>query len=252
VGKKPILRTAGLTKKYGSVEALVNVSIELFAGEVTALVGDNGAGKSTLIKCISASIFPTSGEIFLDGAKINFRNPSHARDAGIETVYQQLALIDTFDIPGNIYLGRELKKSGIRGLLGKLNRKAMREAALKSIEDFGARFPDLTAAVETMSGGQRQIVAMTRGAHWGSKLLLLDEPTAALGVRESKSVLEIIEKFRSQQDKCILIVSHNLDHVWRVCDRILILRRGSLIADLRKSETTKSDVVAHITGAYEA
>ncbi|MBM3721323.1 MAG: sugar ABC transporter ATP-binding protein [Actinobacteria bacterium] len=252
MSRTPTLRTVGLTKSYGSVEALVNVSIELFSGEVVALVGDNGAGKSTLVKCVSGSIFPSSGEIFLEGKKVEFRNPGDARSAGVETVYQQLALVDTFDIPGNIYLGRELKKRGLRGLLGVLDRKAMRAAALKSIEDFGARFPDLYAAVETMSGGQRQVVAMTRGAHWGKNLLLLDEPTAALGVRESKSVLEIIEKFRNQGDKSILIISHNMDHVWQVCDRILVLRRGHLVADLRKSDTTKSDVVAYITGAHEA
>ena len=247
-----VLTVEGLSKNYGSVQALENISFSLHAGEVVALVGDNGAGKSTLVKCVSGSIFPNSGKIFLNGKQEDIQNPGAARMLGVETVYQQLALVDTFDISENLFIGRELRKRGILGMLGVLNRKEMRNLALQSIEKFGARFPDLNAKVQTMSGGQRQIVAMTRGAYWSETLLLLDEPTAALGVRESNSVLDIISNFRNQGEKCILIISHNMEHVWQVCNRILILRQGRLVADLLKDETSKNEVISLITGAIES
>jgi len=245
----PVLRVEGLSKNYGSVQALEDVSFELHKGEVTALLGDNGAGKSTLVKCVAGSLYPSKGKIFLDGQEVSFHDPGEARLAGIETVYQQLALVETFDITGNLYLGREVTTRGIGRLLGVLDRKAMRGLALDAVKEFGARFPDLSAPVQTMSGGQRQVVAMTRGAFWGKKLLLLDEPTAALGVKESKAVLEVIAKLREQSQLALLIVSHNMEHVWQSCDRMLVLRRGQLVADLRKEEVTKNDIVAHITGA---
>ena len=249
--KTPVLSTKNLSKNYGSVQALSEVSFDLFKGEVIALVGDNGAGKSTLVKCVAGSVFPSAGKIFLNGREENFHDPGAARMMGVETVYQQLALVDTFDIPENLFIGRELRKKGFLGFLGVLDRRKMRSLAIHSIEKFGARFPDLNAKVQTMSGGQRQIVAMTRGAYWSESLLLLDEPTAALGVRESKSVLDIIMNFRNQGDKCILIISHNMDHVWQVCDRILVLRQGMLVADLQKENTNKNEVISLITGAYE-
>ena len=156
----------------------------------------------------------------------------------------------TFDMSENLFLGKEVARKGISRLFGILDRKEMRRQALQAIQEFNAKFPDVNAKVETMSGGQRQIVAMTRGAFWGKSLLLLDEPTAALGVQESKSVLEVIERFRSQKQMSLLIISHNLEHVWQVCDRILVLRGGNLVANLIKNDVTKSDVVSHITGAY--
>ena len=248
--KNVTLKVENLNKNYGSVVALSGVSFEILKGEVVALVGDNGAGKSTLVKCVAGSVFPSSGNIYLDGEKVDFHTPGQARDAGIETVYQQLALVDTFDISENLFLGKEVARKGISRLFGILDRKEMRRQALQAIQEFNAKFPDVNAKVETMSGGQRQIVAMTRGAFWGKSLLLLDEPTAALGVQESKSVLEVIERFRSQKQMSLLIISHNLEHVWQVCDRILVLRGGNLVANLIKNDVTKSDVVSHITGAY--
>lgn len=244
------LKVENLSKSYGSVIALSGVNLEISRGEVVALVGDNGAGKSTLVKCIAGSVFPSSGSIYLDNKKVDFHNPGQARNAGIETVYQQLALVDTFNISENLFLGKEISRKGLAGIFGILDRKQMRRQAMDAIQEFNAKFPDLEATVETMSGGQRQIVAMTRGAFWGKSLLLLDEPTAALGVQESKSVLDVIERFRDQNQMSLLIISHNLEHVWQVCDRILVLRGGVLVADLVKNDVTKSDVVAHITGGY--
>lgn len=247
----PVLEVEGLTRHYGSVVALSDASFELHEGEVTALVGDNGAGKSTLVKCIAGSLRPTAGTIKLDGQVMEFTAPGQARDAGIETVYQQLALVEPFDITENLFLGREITHGGWRGLLGVLNRKEMRRRALGAINELPARFPDLDASVSTMSGGQRQVVAMTRGAFWKGRLLLLDEPTAALGVRESQSVLEMIRHLIEQREMAMMVISHNMEHVWATCDRILVLRQGRLVADLDKSETTKNEVVAHITGLYD-
>lgn len=251
VGRAPILEVEGLTRHYGSVVALSDASFTLHEGEVTALVGDNGAGKSTLVKCISGSLKPTAGTIKLDGQVMEFTAPGQARDAGIETVYQQLALVEPFNITENLFLGREVIYSGWRGLLGILDRKDMRRRAMGAIQELPARFPNLDAAVSTMSGGQRQVVAMTRGAFWKGRLLLLDEPTAALGVRESQSVLEMIRHLIEQRDMAMMVISHNMEHVWATCDRILVMRQGRLVADLNKHETTKNDVVAHITGLYD-
>lgn len=244
-----LLEVRNLTKHYGSVVALDDVTLTLVKGEVVGLLGDNGAGKSTLVKCISGALRPTSGEIFLDGEPKEFGSPGEARDVGIETVYQQLALVDIFDMADNMFLGKELKYQDWRGLFGFLDKRAMREKAHRAIKELPARFPDLDAPIRTMSGGQRQVVAMTRGAFWDARLLLLDEPTAALGVRESESVLEMIRALIRQRAEALVVISHNMEHVWSVCDRLLILRRGGLVADLRKEETDRSEVVGYIVGA---
>lgn len=244
-----VLEVEGLTRYYGAVVALEDVSFSLYEGEVTALVGDNGAGKSTLVKCVAGSLKPTSGTIRLDGQLVDFSSPGEARAAGIEAVYQQLALVEPFDITENIYLGREILHAGWRGMLGVLDRRQMREKALGAIKQLPARFPDLKAQVATMSGGQRQAVAMTRGAFWQGRLLLLDEPTAALGVRETRSVLEMVRHLIDQRPMAMIIISHNMEHVWATCDRILVLRRGELVADLRKDDATMDEVVGYITGS---
>lgn len=247
----PILEVDGLTRHYGSVVALNDVSLSLNRGEIAALVGDNGAGKSTLVKCVSGTIKPTEGTIRLEGELVEFDSPAEARDAGIETVHQQLALVETFDITQNLFLGRELLYRDWRRFFGVLNRPKMKEQALAAIGELPARFPNLDAPVSTMSGGQRQVVAMTKGAFWSGRLLLLDEPTAALGVRESKSVLEMIRLMIEQRDMAMVVISHNMEHVWATCDRILVLRRGELVADMRKDEVDKREVVAHITGLHD-
>lgn len=245
----PVLEAQNLTKHYGSVVALEDVSLSLYRGEVIGLVGDNGAGKSTLVKCISGAIKPTSGRILLNGYLREFNSPREAREAGIETVYQQLALIDIFDVTDNLFLGKELRYNDWRRWFGILDRRAMRRQAHAALERIPARFPDLDAPIQTMSGGQRQAVAMARGAFWEGRLLLLDEPTAALGVRESESVLDMIRALIAERAEAMVVISHNMEHVWSVCDRIVVLRRGRLVADLRKSETDRSEVVSYIVGA---
>ena len=244
-----ILETQNLTKHYGSVVALENVSITLNRGEIVGLLGDNGAGKSTLVKCISGALKPTSGRIYLNGELQDFSSPGDARAAGIETVYQQLALVDIFDMTDNLFLGKELTYRDWRRWIGILDRRGMREQAHAALSRIPARFPDLDAPIKTMSGGQRQVVAMARGAFWEGRLLLLDEPTAALGVRESESVIAMIKALITERAEAMVVISHNMEHVWSVCDRILILRRGTLVADLQKADTDRSEVVSYIVGA---
>lgn len=249
VTETPILEVRGLTKHYGSVVALEDVSFKLNRGEIVGLLGDNGAGKSTLVKCVSGALEPTAGEVYLNGELKDFSYPGQAREAGIETVYQQLALVDIFDVTDNLYLGREMKYKDWRGRLGMLNYRGMRERAHAALEQIPATFPDLDAAIQTMSGGQRQVVAMARGAFWEGRLLLLDEPTAALGIRESESVLDMIRALIAERAEAMIVISHNMEHVWSVCDRLLILRRGQLVADLVKDETNRAEVVSSIVGA---
>ncbi len=244
----PLLEAENLSKRFGAVEALCSVSFSINAGEVVGLVGDNGAGKSTFVNIVSGVLHPTSGHVRFDGNLLDLANPAAARDAGIETVYQGLALVEMFDIASNFYLGREVLRTGIRRPLGVLNRRLMRNRSKASIEQIAAKFPDLAAAVETMSGGQRQIVAIAKAAFWGGRLLLLDEPTAALGVQESASVLELIRGLAADSNRAMIMIAHNLQHIWSVCTRILVLRRGSLAADLQREETTPEEVVAYITG----
>lgn len=245
----PLLRVENVAKSYGSVEALRGVSFSLYPGEVVGLVGDNGAGKSTLVKCIAGVLVPTSGEIHLEGTRHEFESPAAARHAGIETVYQDLALIELFDLAGNLFLGRELVRPGLLGRLGFIQKGAMRSMARSAVATLPAKFPDLDAPIETMSGGQRQIVAIVKAAFWGRRLLLLDEPTAALGVRESAGVLEMIARTAEPGHMGMVVITHNIVHVFSVCTRILVMRQGLLVADLKHADTTPEEVVAYITGA---
>ena len=244
----PLLVVEHLSKEFGAVKALQDVSFSVSAGEVVGLVGDNGAGKSTLVTIVAGVQHPTSGHVFLDGKPLDVATPAEARDAGIETVYQELALIEMFDMATNFFLGREILQKGIRRRLGVLNRRDMRRRAREKVGEIPAKFPNLDAAVETMSGGQRQIVALAKAAFWGGRLLLLDEPTAALGVQESAGVLDMINELAGE-DRAMIVIAHNLQHIWSVCTRILVLRRGHLVADLDKAATTAEEVVAYITGA---
>jgi ABC-type sugar transport system ATPase subunit len=245
----PLLSVHRVSKHYGSVEALNDVSFDMHRGEVVGLVGDNGAGKSTLVKCIAGVLRPSDGEIHLEGTKHEFDSPAEARTAGVETVYQDLALVEMFDLTANLFLGRELVRTGWLQPFGFLRKNEMAVAAREAIAQLPARFPDLDAPIDNMSGGQRQVVAISKAAFWGRRLLLLDEPTAALGVQESAGVLELVTHTASRGDMGILVIAHNLEHIFSVCTRVLVLRRGVLVADLGVRDTTAEEVVAYITGA---
>jgi ABC-type sugar transport system ATPase subunit len=245
----PLLRVEDLRKEYGAIVALDGVSFEVRKGDVIGLLGDNGAGKSTLVNILSGAVIPTGGRIVFDGTERAFSNPSDARSVGIETVYQQLALVEMFDIATNFYLGRERKRGGILGALGFLDRPTMRREARAAVERLPTHFPDPAAPIETMSGGQRQAVAIARAAFWGGRLLLLDEPTAALGVKEAAGVLAMIGHLVTDANMAMIVISHNIEHVWSVCTRMLVLRQGRLVSDVRREDTTRSGIVADITGA---
>ncbi len=247
---EPILRGRNLTKRYGRVTALNNCDFDLMPGEILGVIGDNGAGKSTLIKAVSGAVIPDEGTIELEGRQINFKTPIEARAAGIETVYQTLAMSPALSIADNMFMGRELRKPGIMGtVFRKLDRTAMESFARRKLSELGLMtIQNINQAVETLSGGQRQGVAVARAAAFGSKVIILDEPTAALGVKESRKVLELILDVRSRGIPIILI-SHNMPHVFEVADRIHIHRLGSRLAVIKPKEHSMSDAVAYMTGA---
>lgn len=242
-----ILKTEGLTKHYGGVHALVDCNFEIREGEHVAIMGDNGAGKSTFVRQITAVEQRTSGKIWFDGRYVDFEGPLDAREAGIETVFQTLALADHLDVPDNLFLGREMIKFKL-GPFSILDYKGMREATLRGLEKTGVKIPNIKNTIQYMSGGQRQCVAIARTATFHSKLTIMDEPTAALGVQETAQVENIIRTLKEQGEPLILI-SHNMRQVMDLCDRIVVWRRGRICANLRKEETDGQDVVAYITGA---
>ena len=246
----PILSARNLVKRYGHVTALAGADLTLYPGEVLAVIGDNGAGKSSLIKCLSGAVVPDEGEIRVDGQTERFRTPLDARSAGIETVYQHLALAPARDIAANVFLGRELRKPGPLGWgLRMLDRKTMRQETAKILGDLGLlTIQNIGQAVETLSGGQRQGVAVARAAAFGSRVIIMDEPTAALGVKESAKVLNLIAEIRDRGIPVILI-SHDMPHVFEVADRIHIQRLGRRIACVQKTEITMNDAVSLMTGA---
>jgi fructose transport system ATP-binding protein len=249
---QPILKARGLLKRYGTVVALNGADFDLYPGEILAVIGDNGAGKSTLIKAISGAILPDHGVIELEGSAVNFRSPEDARRAGIETVYQNLALSPALSIADNMFLGREVRKPGVLGSLFRMmDRSGMQKFARDKLSELGLMtIQDINQAVETLSGGQRQGVAVARAAAFGSKIIILDEPTAALGVKESRRVLELILDVRSRGIPIILI-SHNMPHVFEVADRIHIHRLGKRIAVIDPKQYSMSDAVAILTGAMK-
>jgi len=248
----PLLEARGLVKRYGHVTALAGSDFDLRPGEILAVIGDNGAGKSTLIKCLSGAVTPDEGEILLDGKPVSMRTPLDARALGIETVYQTLAVSPSLDIADNLFLGREPRAPGLRGkLLRKLDRNRMRTEATRQMTELGIMtIQDISQQVESLSGGQRQGVAVARAAAFGSKVIIMDEPTAALGVKESAHVLELILKVRDSGIPVILI-SHNMPHVFEVADRIHIHRLGKRIAVVTPQTHTMNEVVAIMTGATE-
>jgi len=248
--RTPVLRGKGLVKTFGRVVGLDGVDIELYPGEVLAVIGDNGAGKSTLIKCLSGAYTMDAGELTLDGKTVNFKKPQDAREAGIETVYQTLAVIPAHDIASNLYLAREERRPGPLGsVLRMLDKGGMRDRASNSVQGLGIQtIQNMGQAVETLSGGQRQAVAVARAAAFGSKVVILDEPTAALGVKEGNAVLDMIKGLRDKGLPVILI-SHNMPHVWEVADRIHIQRLARRAAVVTPQSHTMQDGVAIMTGA---
>ena len=242
-----ILKTEGLTKHYGGVHALENANFELRTGEHVAIMGDNGAGKSTFVRQITGVEQPTRGKIIFHGQEVNFPGPLDARKAGIETVFQNLALADDLDVPSNLFLGREIVWLNL-GPFSILDRRAMREATAKALQRTAVKIPNLGNSIRNMSGGQRQCVAIARTATFASKLIIMDEPTAALGVQETAQVENIIRTLKSNGEPLILI-SHNMRQVFDLADRIVVFRRGRIVANLKKQETSGEDIVAYITGA---
>ena len=248
--RTPVLAARRLVKTYGHVVGLDGVSLELYAGEVLAIIGDNGAGKTTLIKCLTGAEIPDEGEIRLDGEPVHFRRPQDAREAGIETVYQSLAVSPALDVAANMYLGRELRRPGFLGsVLRMVDTKTMRQRAKAELTELGiSTLQDVAVPIENLSGGQRQAVAVARAAAFGSKVVVLDEPTAALGVRESNQVLDLIKRLRDKGVPVILI-SHNMPHVFEVADRIHIQRLGKRAATITPQSHSMTDAVAIMTGA---
>jgi fructose transport system ATP-binding protein len=248
--RQPVLEARKIVKTFGRVVGLDGVDLKLYPGEVLAVIGDNGAGKSTLIKCLTGAYIPDAGEMLLDGEPVVFKRPQDARDAGIETVYQTLAVAPALDITSNLYLGREFRRKGPLGsVLRMLDKSGMKDAASKSMADLGiGTIQNMSQAVETLSGGQRQAVAVARSAAFATKLVILDEPTAALGVRETGQVLKLIEEVKNRGLPVILI-SHNMPNVFEVADRIHIQRLGRSAGTITPKSHTMSEAVAIMTGA---
>jgi len=246
---RPAIEAKDISHSFGAVQALMNANISVSAGEVKAIVGDNGAGKSTLLKVLSGLVIPDNGQIFLDGEKVSFTSPVEALKSGIQTVYQDLALIDTMSATQNVFVGREeLSKNWILEKLGIVNDRHMHQEAIKALSDLGIKIPSLNATVRSMSGGQRQCLAIARAMLFGHKVIILDEPTAALGVHESAQVLSVVDQLRAK-GLAILIVSHNMQHVFKIADSITVMRLGVSVASRKTKDTNPEEIVGLITGA---
>jgi fructose transport system ATP-binding protein len=251
-GKTPVLQARGLIKRYGHVTALDGCDFEVMPGEIMAVIGDNGAGKSSLIKALSGALVPDEGELLLDGNPVNFRSPIDARQQGIETVYQDLAVAPAMSIAENLFLARELVKPGWRGKLFKMiDKRRMLDEATNAMKDLQIGIRSMRQAVETLSGGQRQGVAVARSAAFARHVVILDEPTAALGVKEGNMVLELIRRVR-ERGLPVILISHNMPHVFEIADRIHIQRLGRRAALVNKNDIHMSDAVAIMTGAKQA
>jgi D-xylose transport system ATP-binding protein len=245
--RPPVLQATGIVKSFGSVVALDGVTLEVQEDEIVGLVGDNGAGKSTLVKVISGNFQPDAGEIALDGHPVRFASQADARAAGVETVYQDLSLASNLDTTANFYMGREL----VRNLLGfrVLRMRDMERETQRVLGSMGIRLPSIHEKVEFLSGGQRQAVSLARFLEWGRRLILLDEPTAALGVRETGEALDLIARMHHEKHVSMVLISHNLQHVFRIADRIVVLRHGRVAGVRRTADTSPDEIVGLITGA---
>ncbi len=246
----PILSIRNVVKRFGGLTAVDHVSWDVFAGEVVGLLGDNGAGKSTLIKCVSGVHPPDEGEIYFQGRLSNFSHPMDARNQGIETIYQDLALANNLDVGANIFLGREIKRRYLGGLIKTLNDRKMEEESAAALQALEIRFPSLTQPIENLSGGQRQAVAIARAVYWDARLMIMDEPTNNLGVPEQKKVLDLIRRLRDQGVPVILI-SHTLPDVFAVADRLMVMHRGRKVTEKTTAETNTEELVQYMVGARD-
>jgi simple sugar transport system ATP-binding protein len=245
---EPLLEARGIVKSFGKVRALRGADFSVYAGEVVALIGDNGAGKSTLVKTLSGVHPPDAGEIIFEGEPVTFHTPEDAHALGIETVYQDLALAPDLESAANLFLGREALRGGVLGKLGFLDNRAMRKRTKEAFTTLGVGVQDVEAAVATFSGGQRQGVAVARAVTWASKVVFMDEPTAALGVVQTRKVLELIRRVRDH-GLAVVLISHNMPDVIAVSDRVEVLRLGERVAQFKTSETTIEGLVGAMTGA---
>jgi ABC-type sugar transport system ATPase subunit len=243
----PLLQARSITKRFGALQALADVDVDIHAGEVLAILGDNGAGKSTFIKILSGAYEPSAGTLLLDGAPVSFVSPQDAADVGIATIFQELALSENLSIAENVFLGREL----VRRMLGVpfLRRQAMKQKVAELLHSLEAHISDPEAAVGSLSGGQRQAVAISRALNLNARLVIMDEPTAALAVAETRKVLQLIRRL-AEGGRAVILISHNMHDVFEVADRIVVFRRGRKIAERRRSETDPEEVVSFITGAH--
>ncbi len=247
---EPILSVHDLVKKFGGLVAVNHVSLDVYPGEVVGLVGDNAAGKSTLIKCISGVYQPDEGELSFEGKQVHFAQPIDARKVGIETIYQDLALAENLNVSANIFMGREVEKRTLGGLVKVLDEKYMLEESKKVLTTLEIRFPTLTEEISKLSGGQRQAVAIARAMYWDARIMIMDEPTNNLGVVEQRKVIEIIHRLRSQNVPVILI-SHTLPDVFAVTDRIVVMHRGRKVSEKRTAETDSAQIVQYMVGALD-
>ena len=243
-----LLQAINLTKRFGGLTAVDNASLDVNIGEVIGLVGDNGAGKSTFIKMVAGVYQPDQGEIIFDGRQVTFSGPREARDLGIETIYQDLALAENLDVGSNIFLGREIKRPYLAGLVSTLNRNKMRDESATVLDRLDIHMPSLTQQIRNLSGGQRQCVAIARTIYWNAKMVIMDEPTAALGVTEQRKVLTLVRTL-CDQGVPVIIISHNMQDVFAVSDRIVVMRRGKKVGELVASKTTPDEVVSLMVGA---
>ena len=247
---EPILKLRNMVKRFGGLTAVNDVSLDVHKGEVVALLGDNGAGKSTLIKCVSGVHQQDSGEIWFEGKKHNFARPVEAQREGIETIYQDLALANNLDVAANIFLGREAKRRYLGGLIRTLDEKHMRKEAAAGLAALDIHFPTLTQPIESLSGGQRQAVAIARAIYWNARLMIMDEPTNNLGVPEQQKVLELIRRLRDQGVPVILI-THTMPDVFAVADRIVVMHRGRKVTEKKTADTSASELVQYMVGALD-
>jgi simple sugar transport system ATP-binding protein len=243
-----VLEARGITKHYGHVEALTDANFDVQAGEVVALIGDNGAGKSTLVRILSGAESADAGEVLFDGRPVQLASPTDARELGMETVFQDLALAPHLSPVQNMYLGREVMRQGLLGKLGFMDSKAMRDGSRSAFERLGATVRDLNGTVGGMSGGQRQGIAVARAAAWAQKVIFLDEPTAALGVVQTKNVLELVRRV-SGEGIGVVFISHSMPHVMEVADRIQVMWRGRRVATYNKADTSMEQLVSAMTGS---
>lgn len=244
----PILKARGLNRQFGHVRALDDADFEVYPGEVTALIGDNGAGKSTLVKALSGNLAVDNGTIEFEGSPVDLPTPAAASALGMETVHQDLALAPHLNPVQNMYLGREVMRSGLAGAFGFMNDGEMRRQSRRAFDDLGATVRSMTSQVGSMSGGQRQAIAIARAVHWAKKLVFLDEPTAALGVRQTKNVLDLIRRV-SDTGIAVVLISHSMPHVIEVADRVQVVRLGHRVATLEADKTSMEELVGLMTGA---